>query len=543
MLKRFRQASFVTRLFVALVIFSLVVMGIVGVYINQRLQNQLYSLLGERALVQAKEIAVIPSLVDAVQHQDIPAIAQLITKLRKQADASYIVIGDRKGNHLFHTENTSLRGPMVGGDNDAVLNGESITSIRHGTLGISLRGKAPIFDKDYHVIGIVSVGYLQTRIDTMHFSQLLPLLVFLSTLLIALFIFSWLFAHSIKRQMFGLEPSEISRLVRQQDAILEGIYEGIIAIDTRYSITAINQAARSMLNIREQPAALIGRALPDIVTPTNFFCAKDNVIADKHDEICYFNQLLVLASRIRILINGRLEGWVISFRDKNDINTLSLQLSQIRKYTDALRAIRHEHLNWIATLSGLLHMQQYDQAIAMIEAQSAGNQQILDFLSQHFALPSICGLLLGKYVRAHELGLVFSFDPACQLETLPDKLDETELISIIGNLLDNAFEAVRYVCQYDPEPARRVVEFYLSDAGDELVIEVADQGSGISEEVRENIYERGVTTNINGDHGIGLFLVNTIITKVNGVITFNENTPYGTIFSIFIPKQGTKPAR
>ncbi|SUG94920.1 sensor histidine kinase DpiB [Salmonella enterica subsp. enterica] len=70
-----------------------------------------------------------------------------------------------------------------------------------------------------------------------------------------------------------------------------------------------------------------------------------------------------------------LQGWVISFRNKDDINTLSLQLSQVRQYADNLRAVQHEHRNLISTIAGLLFLKRYDNALALIQQQSKATRK------------------------------------------------------------------------------------------------------------------------------------------------------------------------
>ncbi|MDR8465150.1 GHKL domain-containing protein, partial [Acinetobacter baumannii] len=77
-------------------------------------------------------------------------------------------------------------------------------------------------------------------------------------------------------------------------------------------------------------------------------------------------------------------------------------------------------------------------------------------------------------------------------------LMESELISIIGNLLDNAIEATQRA-ELPHEP----VEVLIQLNARELIIEVADRGVGIRPDIRERIFERGVTTKTRGDHGIG----------------------------------------
>lgn len=125
------------------------------------------------------------------------------------------------------------------------------------------------------------------------------------------------------------------------------------------------------------------------------------------------------------------------------------------------------------------------------------------------------------------------FDPACQLRQIPAALNETELMSIIGNLLDNAVDAtLHYGAPYE------AVELYISDSSNELVIEVADRGTGIAPEVRDSLFKQGVTTKDDkGDHGIGLHLVASHVAQAHGSIEVSDNDPHGAIFSLFIPKQ------
>jgi hypothetical protein len=56
-----------------------------------------------------------------------------------------------------------------------------------------------------------------------------------------------------------------------------------------------------------------------------------------------------------------------------------------------------------------------------------------------------------------------------------------------------------------------------------------------SPEIRERIFERGITTKTRGDHGIGLYLIESYVTQAGGAIEVADNTPRGAIFSLFIP--------
>ena len=339
-----------------------------------------------------------------------------------------------------------------------------------------------------------------------------------------------------QKQIFSLEPREIGLLVRQQKAMMESIYEGVIAIDRESRIEVINQAARKLLGLSQPTRALRGHAISDVIAPVPFFAAATMLESDTHDEICRFNHLTVIASRVRIMLEDSLQGWVITFRDRNEIDSLSAQLSQVKRYADNLRIMRHEQLNRMTTLSGLLHMERYDEAVNYIQAQSEHAQELLDFISSRFTSPTICGLLLGKAARAREKGVELNFDPLSRMDRPCRGLAEAELISIIGNLLDNAIEATqRATLPHDP------VDVLILLNERELIIEVADRGIGIDPAIADRIFERGVTTKRRGDHGIGLYLIASYVTQAGGAIEVSANAPRGTIFSLFIPETGSAP--
>ncbi|WP_413723062.1 ATP-binding protein [Sodalis sp. RH24] len=525
------RISFHIKLFISLIVFFSLLLTLIGIYYYYDLDKQLYAEIGARAQVQAREIAMIPSLIDAVKIKDIAAIAALMDTLAQRSDASYIVIGDQQGLHLYHSRYPEQVGKsMIGGDNSEVLAGKNIISIRKGGLGISLRSKAPIFDKHNNIIGIVSIGYLKTHIDTLSTGKLVNILLVALLLLLALFIFSWWFSNTMKKQMFSLEPREIGLLVRQQKALLESIFEGVIAIDKEYRIAQINRAAKLLLSLSATSRELRGRPLSAVIKPIAFLAEHTMLAGDTHDEICLFNDVTVIASRVRIMLEGKLQGWVISFRDQKDIDSLSIQLSQVKRYADNLRILRHEQLNWTATLAGLLHMKRYDEAIHYIEAQSESAQEILDFISARFCSPALCGLLLGKYAGAREKGVQLLFDPACHLTRIPPRLRDTELMSVVGNILDNAIEAT-----LQREGEHYPIEVYIVGGDRELVIEIADQGIGIAQDNVERIFTFGVTTKLHGDHGLGLHLVASYVHHAGGAIEVSANHPYGTVFSVFIP--------
>ncbi|HFT3189040.1 TPA: ATP-binding protein [Klebsiella variicola] len=525
----FARRSFQNRIFLLILFTSTTVMLAMSWYLTDITEERLHYQVGQRALIQAMQISAMPELVEAVQKRDLARIKALIDPMRSFSDATYITVGDASGQRLYHVNPDEIGKSMEGGDSDeALINAKSYVSVRKGSLGSSLRGKSPIQDATGKVIGIVSVGYTIEQLENWLSLQISSLLIPMAIMLLLLLYCARRFSLHIKKQMLNMEPQQLSQLLIQQSVLFESVFEGLIAIDSGYKITAINQTARRLLNLSQPETTLIGKGINSVISQETFFY--DAPQANKKDEIVTFNQIKVIASRMAVILNNEPQGWVISFRSKDDINTLSLQLSQVQQYADNLRAVQHEHRNLISTIAGLLFLKRYNHALDLIQQQSESHQKVIDFIARNFQDNHLAGLLIGKYYRAKELGLELVFDPACFVDRLPTALSHSEWISIVGNLLDNAYNA----SLRQPQGSRQI-ECLINSDGHEVIIEIADQGCGIDETLRDRIFERGVTSSASKDHGIGLWLVRSYVEQAGGSIVVENNIPFGTIFTLYIP--------
>ncbi|HBT9064422.1 TPA: sensor histidine kinase [Klebsiella pneumoniae] len=525
----FARRSFQNRIFLLILFTSTIVMLAMSWYLTDITEERLHYQVGQRALIQAMQISAMPELVEAVQKRDLARIKALIDPMRSFSDATYITVGDASGQRLYHVNPDEIGKSMEGGDSDeALINAKSYVSVRKGSLGSSLRGKSPIQDATGKVIGIVSVGYTIEQLENWLSLQISSLLIPMAIMLLLLLFCARRFSLHIKKQMLNMEPQQLSQLLIQQSVLFESVFEGLIAIDSDYKITAINQTARRLLNLSQPEPTLIGKRISSVISQEVFFY--DAPQTNKKDEIVTFNQIKVIASRMAVILNNEPQGWAISFRSKDDINTLSLQLSQVQQYADNLRAVQHEHRNLISTIAGLLFLKRYNQALELIQQQSESHQKVIDFIARNFQDNHLAGLLIGKYYRAKELGLELIFDPACFVDRLPTALSHNEWISIVGNLLDNAYNA----SLRQPQGSKQI-ECLINSDGQEVIIEIADQGCGIDEALRDRIFERGVTSSASKDHGIGLWLVRSYVEQAGGSIVVENNIPFGTIFTLYIP--------
>lgn len=530
-LTKVNSISFSVRVFFLLLVVSLFLTLGLGKYFTDTAENRMMANIRSLAMSQAKLIASMDGVIESVKHKDIQQLKIIADKLNQDSDYDYVVIGDENSMRLYHPNSEKVGYKMQWNKPGALKNGESYFIGGEGSIGNAMRAKTPIFDENGKIIGVVSIGYLTNKIDTSRSELFVQTgATFLGVLIILLFL-SWAFTRLIQRQMLGMEPEEITQLVLVQKGIFDAVFEGIIAVNYHGQIININSNARKMLSLSEPVGQLVGKSISEHISPVDFFTV--DIATTKHDVLCEFNGLNVIANRVAIRDDNHLIGAVISFRSQNDIESLNSQLTQVRQYVENLRTLRHEHLNWMSTLSGLLQMKEYDQALALIKGESESQQQLVDSLREQFFDKQIAGLLFGKYHRAKELGLQLVFTPGSQLHTLPESLNSMEFCAVLGNLLDNAFEASLKNPQGNMQ-----VELYLSDEGQEIVIEVVDEGCGFPPELQDKWFERGVTTKTDttDGHGIGLYLVASYVKRCNGAVIIEENQPHGTVFSIFIPK-------
>jgi two-component system, CitB family, sensor kinase len=495
------------------------------------LESNLKKEIGSKALSVAQSIANMPEIERAFHTENPASIIQPIAEsIRKQVWAEFIVIGNRDEIRYSHPNPKRLGQKMVGGDNGRAFKGESVISESTGTLGPSLRGKAPIFSQG-EVIGVVSVGYLQTDIEN-EISKIQKK-IFAATFLILIggILAALLISLNIKKALFGLEPKEIAWMYQEKHAILESIHEGIIAIDTDGRITVVNETAHEILQVPNE-ILLRGKRIEEILENTNLLEVVGTGQAEYDKEIM-INGEVFLANRIPIFNKrGNVIGAVASLRNKSELAHLLQELSHIKSYAEGLRAQTHEYSNRLYTLLGLIQLGSYKEAIDFISKEVDVAQGFIQFLMKEIPDPIIAGFILGKVSLASELKVDFTIDRESSFKDLPNEINRDALVTIIGNLVNNAFEAVRENGKED----KRVLLF-LTDLGKELIIEVEDNGRGIDRKSSNHIFKAGFTTkNKSSNAGIGLSLVQKAINQLGGYITYSSNEGEGTVFTVAIPK-------
>ncbi|WP_243297828.1 ATP-binding protein [Bacillus litorisediminis] len=484
--------------------------------------------MGQLALQVATTVSLMPGIKEAFE-LDNPAdvIQPIAEKIRKEVGAEYIVVGNKDSIRYSHPQPWKIGKKMVGGDNDsALIHGESYISKAVGSLGPALRGKAPIFDQEGNIIGIVSVGFMLEDIQAVIFNKLINFSLIALLVLVLGIGGGILLARNIRKDTLGLEPRQIASLYRERNAILHSIKEGIIAVDDKGIITMMNHTARNMLGISDNP---INQPIEKVIPNTEMYRVLESGIYESDQEMILRDRV-VIVNRTPILEKDKVVGVVASFRDKTEVTEMINTLSEVRKYSEDLRAQTHEYTNKLYAISGLLQLGEYEEAIEFIQAESSFNQIQNRILSEQIQDHKVQAILLGKLGKASEHKITFIIDPNSFLKPLPKHIDISKLITILGNLIDNAFEEVM-------KSPKKEVTFFATDIGHDIVFEIADTGKGIDFENQPDIFEKGVSKKKGKDRGFGLAIVKQVVAELNGTIELHNQPEGGAVFSVFIPKQ------
>lgn len=532
----FRKAKLKTRMILTLGFVSALQTILIGVFAGYFLSDSLFDEIGQRALMVSKTVAAAPSVIDGVRQRDIDELNRLASRLTLTNEALFIVIGDRQGIRLAHPSPDRIGHSMADDDGDqglrALVDGEAYVARAMGSLGESMRGKAPVIDPQTgDIIGIVSVGYGVDQVDAIIRRYSFVLYSVVGLTLVFSILIAMVIAGRFKRAIFGLEPEEIARLFQERDATLQSVREGIIAINRDGLITTFNRTALETLGI-DPDTPLSGRPILEVLPESDLLSILESGVPDFDREVWLRNRQMIV-NRLPVRQGTDIIGVVSSFRLRDEVDQVSRQLTRIQQYADTLRSQTHEYSNKLHTIAGLIQIEAYDEALNLIGNEVSDHQALIHLLLDSVPDPVIAGCLLGKYNRAREMGLELQIDPESRMMDVPADLPRDQLVSVLGNLMDNALEAtLRHT------GAGGIVQLSMTDLGQELIFEVQDQGPGIPEDARQKIFEKGVSTKQGKEHGYGLHLVSQFLNRWGGSITVEDLPGEGSRFTLYLPKKG-----
>jgi two-component system, CitB family, sensor kinase len=478
---------------------------------------------GEQSLAIAHSVAEIPAIRDAfaLPHPE-RVIDPIVEPIRERSGAAFIVVANRDGIRYSHPDKEKI-GERVSTDPSVALSGEEFVGRQTGTLGTSMRAKVPLYGKDGRIIGLVSVGVLESAVTGRLISDL-PVIVIPPLLGLALGIAgSVLLARRIKRQTFGLEPKEIATLLEQREAVLHGIREGTIATDRTGRITLVNDEARRLLSL---DGDVVGESLTDVVPPGHVREVMAGNV-EEPDQVVLVDEHVLVVNRMPVLVRGKQIGAVVTLRDRTELESLMRELDDVQSLADALRAQEHEFAHKLHIVAGLIEVGRHDDAVSFIKESSLVHQALVVSILERVGDPVLVGLLLGKAAVASERGVELRVADDTRLPE--DSPDARHLVTIVANLIDNALDAVAAA-------GGGWIEVTIRAEDDGTFVRVRDSGPGVDPEILDEIFRDGFTTKVAsgaGRRGLGLALVSQSARKRGGTVEVSSED--GAVFTVFLP--------
>ncbi|MFJ6390170.1 ATP-binding protein [Streptomyces sp. NPDC091972] len=494
-----------------------------------------------QARAVARAVADSPSVREAIGTPRPTAELQPYA-LRVMADTEvdFVTIMSPRGIRWTHPDENQI-GKHFLGNTERALKGETFTETYTGTLGASVRAVTPVKDDRGHVIGLVSAGIQVEKISERVQGQLTALLAVAGGALALGAIGTYVVNARLRRHTHGMNATELSRMHDYHQATLHAVREGLLMLDGQYRVALINDGGRELLGVSSQDG-VVGRSVADLGLPAPLTGAL--LSSEPRVDEVHLTSTRVLVVNTSPVSGGEQRGTVVTLRDVTELQSLMGELDSERGFTQALRSQAHEAANRLHTVVSLIELGRAEQAVDFATAELELAQALTDQVVAAVGEPVLAALLLGKTAQANERGveLVVSEDSRLDDGLLPESLPARDLVTILGNLIDNAVDAAQGSVR-----ARVTVTAYTAgpeggagvagSAGRGLVLRVSDTGAGVDPAHVETVFQRGFSTKPAGPggRGLGLALVRQTVNRCKGTLTVTEAEGGGAEFEVRLP--------
>lgn len=504
----------------------------------------------------ALSVADSPSVREAIRTPDPSAVLQpYAEQVRRDTGIAFVTIMDPHRVRWTHPDADRI-GETFLGHTARALRGETFSETYTGTLGPSIRVVTPVRDGG-RIVGLVSAGITVERVSTQVRAQLGALGLAAGGALALGGIGTYVINARLRRHTHGMNAAELSRLHDYHEATLHAVREGLLMLDGQRRIALINDAGRELLGLAP---GTVGRRVAELDLPaplTGALLASEERVDEVH-----LTADRVIVVNTRPVVGGERRGTVVTLRDHTELQALSGELDSERGFTQALRSQAHEAANRLHTVVSLIELDRAEEAVGFATAELELAQALTDRVVGAVAEPVLAALLLGKAAQANERGveLVLADDSLIDDGVLPASLPQRDLVTVLGNLIDNAVDAAseavtglsaagsgdgavparRAPSAHRPARARVTVTALAGDG--ELLLRVADNGTGVDPADAAEVFRRGWSTHGAG-RGIGLALVRQAAHRNGGAVTLERGPDGGAEFTVRLPLPEDSGAR
>jgi sensor histidine kinase regulating citrate/malate metabolism len=327
-----------------------------------------------------------------------------------------------------------------------------------------------------------------------------------------------------------MNATELSHMHDYHQAALHAVREGLLMLDGQYRVALMNDGGRELLGVGPE-VDVVGRSVASLGLPAPLTGAL--LSSEPRVDEVHLTASRVLVVNTSPVSGGERRGTVVTLRDVTELQSLMGELDSERGFTQALRSQAHEAANRLHTVVSLIELGRAEEAVDFATAELELAQTLTDQVVSAVNEPVLAALLLGKTAQANERGveLVVSRESALDDGLLPASLSARDLVTILGNLIDNAVDAAQGSLR-----ARVTVTAYTVDT-QALVLRVADTGSGVDPAHAEAVFQRGFSTKPAGPggRGLGLALVRQAVNRHEGTLTVAEAEGGGAVFEVRLP--------
>lgn len=481
----------------------------------------------QRTTAVVDSLVTSPLVLQAVTGDDPTAVLQpYVEDIRGRTGLSFITVMAPDRTRFTHPTPSEI-GRTFRGTIAPALEGRTFTETYTGTLGPSVRTTGPVIDDQGKVVALVSAGITVATIGRDLTDDLPGILgTGLATLAVGA-LGSWVLSRRLRRQTHGLSPAQLARLVDYHHAALHAVREGLLLVDDEGRVQLANDEARRLLGVADDPA---GRAVDELgLSPelTEALTGRRPVA----DEVFLAGSRVVVVNQVPARSDGQVAGTVVTLRDRTELQGVTGERDNIRAFAESLRAQAHEAANRLHTTVSLVELGRPQDAVDFATAELATAQRLTDRVVDAVDEPVLAALLLGKAAIAHERGVLLDIDPGTAVGVTG--IPGGDLVTIVGNLVDNAIDAA---LQGDPPREVRLAAWV--DSG-RLEIRVEDSGPGLTVEQAAHAFERGWTTKTTtspSGRGLGLTLVRQAVDRNGGTVSCRPGP--GAEFSVSLPIDG-----
>ncbi|MEV8392226.1 MULTISPECIES: sensor histidine kinase [unclassified Streptomyces] len=480
----------------------------------------------KQVLATAYTLADSPSVREAIRTPDPSAALQpYAERVRLDTGIDFITIMNPEGIRWTHPDPAQIGMPFLGRTAPA-LRGETFTETYTGTLGPSVRAVTPVRDGD-RITGLVSVGITVDRISSEVTEQVKVLALAAGAALALGGLGTYVINARLRRHTHGMNAAELSRMHDYHEAALHAVSEGLLMLDGGRRIALMNDGGRELLGLDD---SAVGRPIAELGLPaplTGALLASEPRVDEVH-----MTADRVVVVNTRPVVGGEQRGTVVTLRDHTELQALSGELDSERGFTQALRSQAHEAANRLHTVVSLIELGRVEQAVEFATAELELAQALTDRVVGAVGEPVLAALLLGKAAQANERGVELELAENSRIDdgVLPSTLPARDLVTILGNLIDNAMDAAQ-----GGEGARIIVTALVEDG--ELLLGVRDTGAGVAPGDMDEVFRRGWSTRGPG-RGLGLALVRQAVHRARGTVKLAEGPEGGAEFIVRLPLAG-----